>query len=269
MGNKGRMYIKRAVWGLGLSLFLGILECMTIHAEAKKSDAQEEAEECVRDYYEALSEGDVQKANEPFDDQDDNWRVETIRAMKECGMEKYDVLQIDGYPVGDEESEWLFVVTYEIWADGIETGMPGLTIMRARRADGGWVLDWNMTIEGELEEIWEKENIRDKVLEWDQKYADAAAKDEKIGEWVQRVSDVTLENILEQESSDIDDESGEQEEQASGGQVYRVKPGDCLWKIAAEQLGEGTRWTELYRLNQDVIGEDPDLILPGIHLLMP
>ena len=49
----------------------------------------------------------------------------------------------------------------------------------------------------------------------------------------------------------------------------------CLWDIAEQQLGDGTRWTEIYGLN---VGRtqpdgqtltDPDLIRPGWRLVLP
>jgi nucleoid-associated protein YgaU len=38
-----------------------------------------------------------------------------------------------------------------------------------------------------------------------------------------------------------------------GVTMYTVKDNDSLWKIAAEQLGSGTRWTEIRDMNQDVL----------------
>lgn len=250
MKNGGRIYRKHIIWGLCAAILLGVPECTAVYAGTGKGNAQEEAEACVRDYYEAFSEGDAQRANELFGGEDREWREQTIRAMKENGMEKYDELEVDGYPVGDGEKEWLFVVTYKILAEGIETGMPGLEVIRARRLDGKWVLNWNMTIEGELEEIWEKEGITDKLEEWDKKYADAVEQNAEISEWTKQVQDTVLANIL-------------------GDDSYVVEPGDCLWEIASEQMGEGARWIELYECNREVIGENPDLILPGMRLLMP
>jgi len=50
---------------------------------------------------------------------------------------------------------------------------------------------------------------------------------------------------------------------ADGG--YTVQPGDNLWAIAdAQKLPEG--WTGLYEANKDLLGSDPDLILPGQSL---
>jgi nucleoid-associated protein YgaU len=50
---------------------------------------------------------------------------------------------------------------------------------------------------------------------------------------------------------------------------YTVKPGDTLWRISEDQLGDGARYGEIYELNQDVIGDNVDYITPGTTLLMP
>ncbi|OAT81140.1 LysM peptidoglycan-binding domain-containing protein [Desulfotomaculum copahuensis] len=51
--------------------------------------------------------------------------------------------------------------------------------------------------------------------------------------------------------------------------VYVVKPGDSLWKIAKLQLGNGSRWQDIYANNKRVIGPNPNLIYPGQRLVMP
>ncbi len=54
-----------------------------------------------------------------------------------------------------------------------------------------------------------------------------------------------------------------------------VEPGDTLWGIAAEQLGDGTRYGEVYDLNagrpqpDGRALTDPDLIYPGWRLTLP
>lgn len=55
---------------------------------------------------------------------------------------------------------------------------------------------------------------------------------------------------------------------ASGG-TYTVKSGDYLWKIAQQQLGDASRWKEIYDLNKGVIGSNPNLLYPGEKLRMP
>jgi nucleoid-associated protein YgaU len=58
--------------------------------------------------------------------------------------------------------------------------------------------------------------------------------------------------------------------------VLVVRPGDCLWTLAAGLLGPGSSdraitaaWHRLRDANPDRIGPDPDLILPGTRLRVP
>ncbi|MGW8489487.1 transglycosylase family protein [Streptomyces sp. NPDC055886] len=52
---------------------------------------------------------------------------------------------------------------------------------------------------------------------------------------------------------------------AANAGAYEVQPGDNLWAIAdAQELPDG--WTGLYEANKDLLGSDPDLILPGQNL---
>lgn len=50
--------------------------------------------------------------------------------------------------------------------------------------------------------------------------------------------------------------------------TYTVKGGDCLWNIAKKQLGDGSRYTEIYNLNKDKI-KNPNLINAGQVLTLP
>lgn len=51
--------------------------------------------------------------------------------------------------------------------------------------------------------------------------------------------------------------------------TYTVVENDTLWDIAAATLGDATRWPEIYALNKDVIGDNPDLIHPGQTFVLP
>ncbi len=53
------------------------------------------------------------------------------------------------------------------------------------------------------------------------------------------------------------------------GKTYVVQGGDSLSKIAEAELGDSTRWTEIYELNKDIIGDNPNLIKPGQKLRLP
>jgi hypothetical protein len=57
---------------------------------------------------------------------------------------------------------------------------------------------------------------------------------------------------------------------------YVVVPGDCLWSIAARQLGTEAddvdidrSWRAVYAANAAAIGDDPNLIHPGLELALP
>jgi nucleoid-associated protein YgaU len=61
-----------------------------------------------------------------------------------------------------------------------------------------------------------------------------------------------------------------------GAPTYTVAPGDCLWSIAARRLGAtATRhavdraWRAIYTANRGAIGADPNLIHPGLVLMLP
>jgi nucleoid-associated protein YgaU len=49
---------------------------------------------------------------------------------------------------------------------------------------------------------------------------------------------------------------------------YAVREGDSLWKIAVEQLGDGSRYTEIAKLNADIL-EDEDTLSIGMRLKVP
>ena len=54
-----------------------------------------------------------------------------------------------------------------------------------------------------------------------------------------------------------------------GGRTYTVQQGDTLFDIARYELGKASRWSEIYELNRDVIGEDYDYLPTGLQLALP
>ncbi len=52
------------------------------------------------------------------------------------------------------------------------------------------------------------------------------------------------------------------------GKSYTVREGDSLWKIAADQLGDGSRYTDVAKLNDDVLS-DEDSLAVGMSLKIP
>ena len=64
-------------------------------------------------------------------------------------------------------------------------------------------------------------------------------------------------------------EGSEKQAEQGAEKSYTIKSGDNLSDIAQEQLGDANRWKEIYELNKDVIGDNPDLIHPGKKLKLP
>ncbi|MEB3328474.1 MAG: LysM domain-containing protein [Candidatus Sericytochromatia bacterium] len=55
---------------------------------------------------------------------------------------------------------------------------------------------------------------------------------------------------------------------AAGRHQYRVRPGDCLYTIAASQLGNGARWQAIWAMNRGKV-RDARRIFPGQVLTLP
>jgi nucleoid-associated protein YgaU len=54
-----------------------------------------------------------------------------------------------------------------------------------------------------------------------------------------------------------------------GQRTYTVKKGDSLWQIATAQLGKGTRYTEILKLNADTLKGNEDNLEQGMTLHLP
>ena len=52
------------------------------------------------------------------------------------------------------------------------------------------------------------------------------------------------------------------------GTEYVVKDGDSLWRIASSQLGNGSRYAEISKLNSDILKDENNLVV-GMRLKMP
>lgn len=81
--------------------------------------------------------------------------------------------------------------------------------------------------------------------------------------------------IVIPESGDFDPEArsgpaaGASKPAFPGGRIYTVREGDTLYSISRRQLGAGSRWEELFKLNKAIIGDDPSLLQVGQVLTLP
>ena len=82
-------------------------------------------------------------------------------------------------------------------------------------------------------------------------------------------ADAQAETSAENGNAGAQAETSEKPEAPSGSsRTYRVKSGDCLWNIAASELGDGNRWKEIYDLNKKEI-DNPRLIYAGQEFVLP
>jgi nucleoid-associated protein YgaU len=58
-------------------------------------------------------------------------------------------------------------------------------------------------------------------------------------------------------------------ERTAGSRTYRVQPGDSFYKIAEDQLGDASRWEELFELNRAAVHGDPKRLQVGQVLVLP
>ena len=62
---------------------------------------------------------------------------------------------------------------------------------------------------------------------------------------------------------------GLEQQAAPASKVYTIRSGDCLWNIAKDQLGDATKWSDIYKMNGDVLGANPGMIRPGMSINLP
>ncbi|MEQ9248749.1 MAG: tetratricopeptide repeat protein, partial [Nitratireductor sp.] len=58
------------------------------------------------------------------------------------------------------------------------------------------------------------------------------------------------------------------EKAATGDAMYTIKPGETLWSIAVEQLGDGERFREILAINPG-LRRNPDLLRAGQEIRLP
>jgi nucleoid-associated protein YgaU len=69
--------------------------------------------------------------------------------------------------------------------------------------------------------------------------------------------------------TDSSEDSIDNPTQVSTAVEYQVQPGDTLWFIGLKYYGDGMAWTEIYQINQQEIGNNPNQISVGTTLSLP
>lgn len=121
------------------------------------------------------------------------------------------------------------------------------------RASLGFGLVIGIATPANAETIENQIPVIDRVIEFE----------ESIEETIVVEENISSENV----TSEVESIS----EKSSDIEIYKIKAGDSLWAIAQEQVvGKDASadeidaaWREIWRLNRNVIGDNPSLIKPG------
>ena len=270
--NKG----KKCKYGklLLYSMLLCFCFSESVFAKSPESSMEKEVENFVQAFFDACSDCDIEKINGFYEEENKEMEIRT-RVDKECGIEEYSIQDMDIYPLEDKQETWLVIVFYELWVEGFEVGLPGMeTILVYTVGDNLYLgtpdmIQNNQDLLEQVASVFEEDEVVNKMLECNRKCEDVFMENENLREWLIEVQDkmaeVAAESLLEENMEDADDAAQEETQLKR----YIVKEGDCLWRIAEEEMKNGMYWKELYMWNKENIGDDPNLIFPGQELQIP
>ncbi|MCH5344349.1 MAG: LysM peptidoglycan-binding domain-containing protein [Acetatifactor sp.] len=250
---------------LATAFFLICSDPMAARAATEQQQA-ESVEEFVRSFYESCAEGEIDVIWECMEDDgfDQVHRQALAEILPEYGFQGYDILMVNVYPLR-EADWWVATVAYDMLVEGIDSPLPGWESLLIQMPEGDSGLIFNVadpSMGDEILQILETAEIRDMSNDINKRFNEIVMQHPEILEWINELEQaVTLRAV--------DLVSGETMPKKSDEKFYVVQKGDCLWHIAEDRLGDGARWGELYEVNKNIIGEDPNLLLTGMELQLP
>lgn len=248
---------------IGAAAVFACISQITVYAASAAAQSQE-VEEFVRSYYEACTEGGIEEIRDMISGDTDAFLAQ-LQAMLEAGFIGYENLTIKAYPM-KEPDYWIAAAGFDVTIEGIDIPMPGAaTMLVERQKNGTWkILESaaDSAVYDEFVQIYnENEEINSLIEEANEKFSSIMMEHPALIEQLADMSDSITKITGEILQGTYEKESGKE--------LYEVQKGDCLWNIAEDRLGDGTRWAELYKANQETIGANPNLLMPGMELQIP
>lgn len=250
--------------------------------QEKDAGTKEEQEvvEFVTSYYEAQSPERIETLADYVDDpQSDDFQRDLLRqqvTFREGGIQGWEILEVIAVPMSDGK-HWVVWVSGNLIVEAFDVGVPGAKVELVGRNKEGelkiasYANDPATDSDAFIKEMREI-SLSDEMIEHNNEvaaaYNDLISERPDIMEWTLKMSEAVdreMQKALTGEALSEKADS-EAEESAAKNSSYTVQKGDCLWNIAEQQLGDGMFWSSLYEQNQEVIGEDPDLLYVGITL---
>ena len=238
---------------------------------------KEKVEEFVTAYYEAHTAEGMETLQDYVEDAETvDEEIVVLKICLEHGLEKFDIIEVNAYPLSDE-IHWCVTFSYELILEDFDEGIPGFTTLLVRKQKGGTFTiadepafmddDKNEELIEEIRQIMSSDEMYDKMTDVAWAYSDILEKNPDIREWVIEVSyELDLTRARMKLAEDLTNQASEIISDAQ--KTYVVREGDCLWSIAEEQLGDGMYWSSIYEDNRELIGDDPNLIYVGWELMI-
>lgn len=221
----------------------------------------EDVEEFVRSYYESKT---VDRMADAWNMRGDDTIFDQamLESMADYGLQGFEVRTVLIYPLS-EPGVWLSGTAYELVVEESEIKLPGFEMFLVQEQEDGRLLifteDISHSLQDEVRQILNEQEIVALIEETDSEFSEILMKHPEVMEWMQ---DISYQASIRYGEAQLKEKKPEND-------LYMVQKGDCLWHIAEEQLGDGSRWTELYDANKAAIGDDPNLILIGMELRIP
>lgn len=246
-----------------------------------------EAEDFIKELYEAESNRNVSWIRERLeDDAVEDWATNLGRLyFDDLGFQKYDNVEVIAYPTSNEDY-FVAYVAYDMvieW-NGETLSLPGFVTMLVKQSGNSqWFIPPGNDLSKELTEEIRRLSTSDEIVDMYNavsiEYNDTLTGKPELSNWLAEINDQIYHWIGSWLSLEICREKGAWDYlfgaedgllaspwNGESDNIYIVQKGDCLWSIAERELGDGMYWVNLYEANQDVIGEDPDLLWVGLEL---
>lgn len=227
----------------------------------------EEIESFVMSFYKSHTKEGIASLAEYIEDEENlSDYITRYEIALEYGFQKYDNIEIDIYPLYNEEY-WAVFVYSDMIVDFMDIGLPGAVSLLVHKGEGespAIIAEPNTQeipdeVSTQMRQIALTDEVLSKMTDISTRYNEICEENPEVVQWQLDLSYA----LMEAKQDALMDEM---EAETRTEIFYIVQKGDCLWDIAEDMLGDGMYWKQIYETNRGVIGDNPDLLFVGISL---